>query len=357
MSRRNGSIEIIIIVIFVVIASAILLLIKFYPVKQRVEKMPGIVTSFINKTSPIPSPSPFPYQELTIPYLRSQNFSGQLGGLDPYASNSSYSSYITSYESEGFKINGLLTIPKGEQPEGGWPAIVFVHGYIPPTVYKTAQNYASYVDYLAKSGFVVFKIDLRGHDKSEGIALGAYYSGAYIIDTLSAFSALQNADFVNPNKVGLWGHSMGGNVVFRSFVARQNIPAAVIWAGAVYNYSDMAKYRINDNSYRPPTDNSERQAYRDGLRDLYGSFVEGGSFWEQVNPVNYLEGVTGALQINHAVNDDVVNIGYSRDIMKILDNTNIVHELNEYPAGGHNISGNYFTQAMQNTVEFYKKHL
>ena len=55
--------------------------------------------------------------------------------------------------------NGLLTVPLGDVPAGGFPAIVFVHGYIPPEIYRTTERYVDYVDALARSGFVVFKID------------------------------------------------------------------------------------------------------------------------------------------------------------------------------------------------------
>jgi dipeptidyl aminopeptidase/acylaminoacyl peptidase len=250
-----------------------------------------------------------------------------------------------------------LTIPKGKTPESGWPAIVFVHGYIPSSTYQTTSNYSSYVDYLSRNGFVVFKIDLRGHGESEGVPGGAYYSSDYIIDTLNAHAALQMADFVNPEKIGLWGHSMAGNVVFRSLVAKQDIPAVVIWAGAVYSYSDFQEYRISDNSWRPPADDSERRRRRQGLFEAHGEFDPESSFWKQVVPTNYLDGVTGAVQLNHAVNDSVVNIGYSRGLGEILESTQLEYELNEYQSGGHNITGAAFNQAMQNTVSFFEKHL
>src|SRR3972149_5220919 len=155
-------------------------------------------------------PTPFPFQELTIPYLRERDYESSLGELTRYSDNGSYTAYLTNYESDGLKINGLLTIPKSEPPEGGFPAIVFVHGYIAPTIYQTTERYNDYVNYLAKNGFGVFKIDLRGHDASEGEASGAYYSGDYVIDTLNAYAALESFDLVNPNRIGLWGHSMAG---------------------------------------------------------------------------------------------------------------------------------------------------
>lgn len=298
-----------------------------------------------------------PFAELTIPYLRSRSYDSQLGELKKYQDHANYTSYITSYESDGLQIYGLLTIPKGEPPAGGWAAIVFVHGYIPPTIYKTTEKYVEYVDYLARNGFVVFKIDLRGNGDSEGTPSGAYFSGDYIVDTLNAYSALEHADFVNPKKIGLWGHSMAGNVVMRSFAAKPDIPAVVIWSGAVYSYADQLKYGIQDNSYRPPTNNTDQQNKRKELMEKYGQFVSSSPFWKVVAPTNYLSDLKGAIQLNHAIDDPVVNIGYSRDLNALLDQTSVPHELKEYKTGGHNISGSSFSAAMKNTVDFYDKYL
>ena len=318
------------------------------------------ISSQGNATTALPQflkPTPFPFQELTIPYLREREYKSSLSDLKPYGQNSRYNSYLTSFDSDGLKVNGLLTIPEGDIPSGGFPAIVFVHGYIDPSIYRTTQKYVEYVDYLARNGFVVFKIDLRGHGDSEGEAGGAYYSSDYVIDTLNAYSALENADFVNPKKIGLWGHSMAGNVTFRSFVVRKNIPAAVIWAGAGYTYSDLADYRIMDNSYRAPQQSTERARRRQELRNAYGEFNPESEFWKKVAPTNYLSGVGGRILLEHAVNDDVVSIEYSRNLVEVLKETSIVHELDEYPSGGHNLTGTSFSQAMQKTVEFFKANL
>ncbi len=301
--------------------------------------------------------SHMPFEDLTIPYLREQSYISQLADLDLVSQNGSYKSYLTSYTSDSLKINGLLTIPGGQMPDTGWPAIVFIHGYIPPTLYKTRGNYEAYVDYLAKNGFVVFKIDLRGHDASEGEASGAYYSSDYIKDTLNAYSALQSADFVDASKIGLWGHSMAGNVVLRALVVKKNIPAVVIWGGAVYSYKDMQKYGIDDNSYRPPSQDTNRQRKRQELFDAHGQFDPTSQFWQKVVPTNYLDNISTAIQLDHAVNDDVVNIGYSRDLFQILQSKGIASELNEYLSGGHNINSPGFEKAMQDTVRFFNTHL
>ena len=337
-----------------IIFGTIVAILFFWTRQSSSEGIPNISN---DNAGILPSPSPFLFEELTIPYLRNRDYAGDLGQMIQVSNNSNYTSYLTSYDSDGLKINGLLTIPEGQEPDGGWPAVVFVHGYIPPRQYLTIQNYASYVDYLARNGLVVFKIDLRGHADSEGDANGAYYSSDYVVDALNARAALQSSEFVNPQSIGLWGHSMAGNVVFRSLAAKPDIPAIVIWAGAVYSYSDLQKYGIDDGSYQQPPNDSERQKKRELLRETYGDFSEDSSFWKQVAGTNFISDIGGAIQINHAVDDNVVDIGYSRDLMKLLDNTNVIHELKEQPSGGHNISGSSFNSAMQNTVEFFKENL
>jgi dipeptidyl aminopeptidase/acylaminoacyl peptidase len=304
-----------------------------------------------------PTPTQVPFYEMTIPYLRERTYSSDLSALELVSRNSEYTSYLTSYDSDGLKINAQLTIPVEDRPLQGFPAIIFVHGYIPPPNYETLSNYNSYVDYLARSGFVVFKIDLRGHGNSEGDAGGAYYSSDYIVDILNARAALQNSEEVNPDAIGIWGHSMAGNVTLRAFASQPEIPAAVIWAGAVYTYEDWEEYGIQDGSYRPPANQSERQRQRDSLFETHGRFDKGSPFWVTVAATNYLKDLKGAIQLNHAVNDDVVNIGYSRNLAKLLEESEVEYELKEYSSGGHNITGSAFNEAMSNTVEFFRNHL
>lgn len=316
------------------------------------------IRSVALQPSATPEPTPFPFRELTIPYFREQTYASTLGNLEEVSTNERYTSYTTNYTSDGLRINGLLTKPTGDAPEDGWPAIVFIHGYIPPNQYTTLGSaYSAYVDYLARNGFVVFKIDLRGHGDSEGEPGGAYYSSDYVIDTLNAYSALQHADFINPQKIGVWGHSMAGNISLRTVAAKPEIPAVVVWAGAGFTYNDLLKYRITDASFDPNQSNSSRARKREQIRKLYGDPDPTKFFWQQMAPTSYLSEFKGAVQLHHATDDNVVNIAYSRDLNALLDKTSVPHEFYEYSFGGHNISDASFVEAMDQTVAFYKKYL
>lgn len=310
----------------------------------------------MSRIMPVQTPTPMPFADMTIPYLRARTYTSSITSMEKLSENASYTSYRASYTSDSLKIYGLLTIPH-DIPGKKFPAIVFVHGYINPSTYRTTERYVAYVDSLARNGFVVFKIDLRGNDQSQGTPSGAYYSSGYVIDTLNARAALATASFVDPKNIGLWGHSMAGNIVMRAFAAEPSIPAVVIWAGAGYTYADLTKYGLHDESYHPANLTNRLRGQQNAMRAMYGPFDPNSSFWKQVAVTDYLKDLQGAIEIHHAVNDPVVSVEYSRNLMKLLDATSVPHQLYEYPGGGHNIDDPYFTQAMERTVAFYKKHL
>lgn len=303
---------------------------------------------------------PFPVgNDLTIAALRARDIEGSDITFEQTLPNgANYSQYIVSYVSDGNKIYGLLTVPFGGVPEGGFKAIVFNHGYIPPESYQTTQRYVAYVNALASHDFVVFKIDMRGHGNSEGEATGAYFSPGYTIDAIAALKSLQKLDIVDPHGIGMWGHSMAGNIVLRAMeVDPEDIKAGVIWAGAVYSYDDFVKYRISDPS-RPPsgTDTPSRQRSRE-LIETYGEPNTAVPFWKAVSLTENIDFLQSPLQIHHALNDPVVSIGYSVDLAAVLEAHHKVYEFYQYDGGGHDIDSPYFEQAMLRTIEFFQKYL
>ncbi len=298
-------------------------------------------------------------EDLTIEYLRTLEIEGsEIQFHQELDKGSNYSQYIVSYLSEGYRIRGLLAVPFGIAPDGGFKAIVFNHGYIPPSTYRTTERYVDYVRVLAEAGFVVFKIDMRGHGTSEGESEGSYFSPGYTIDAISAVKSLQMTDFVDPDGIGLWGHSMAGNLVLRAMLIEPSIKAGVIWAGAVYSYDDFTKYSITDPSYSPSASTSTRPISRGRqLREAYGPLTTETPFWQAVSLTEHIDYLESPIQLHHAVDDPIVNIGYSYDLATVLDEHDKVYEIYAYQGGGHNISVPYFNEAMRRTAIFFRENL
>ena len=354
------------IIALILLFSTPALSVYFLRFRNTPREVTGAVSSLINAEKSFEENKIYP-SVIGIEYLRSQKIESAAPIIEEELTDgSNYKRYIASYTSEGNKVYGLLTVPRGTPPEKGFPAIVFNHGYIPPTQYVTTQNYVSHVDYLAKSGFVVFKIDFRGNGRSEGDPSGSYFSSAYTIDAVSAVKSLQKYDGVDPEKIGMWGHSMSGNVVLRSMLVSDDIKGGVIWAGAVYSYADFAKYGINDDGYvhKPyetregrQEQNREISAEVQKLRTESDKIDFSNDFWSAVSLTKNIEYLSGALQIHHAIDDNVVNIGYTRDLEEVLKSAGKDYSVYEHEGGGHNIVFPYYNIAMQRTVEFYKEKL
>ena len=89
---------------------------------------PQLLSTSNLKNSMNPKESTFadkPFGELTIPVLRQRSYQSQLRELVPVSQKATYTSYLTSYDSDGFRINALVTRPRGDQPVAGWPAVGF----------------------------------------------------------------------------------------------------------------------------------------------------------------------------------------------------------------------------------------
>ncbi len=323
-------------------------------------------------TSPTSTLTPTPVEteavfeigkELTIEYLRGLEITGsEITFEEQLPQTIYYQQHLVSYISEGNKIYGLLMIPVGEPPEDGYKAIVFNHGYIPPAAYRTTERYTAYVDYLARSGFVVFKIDFRGHGQSQGEPSGTYFSPGYTIDAIAALKSLQTLGIIDPQGIGLWGHSMAGNLVLRAMLIEPDFKAGVIWAGAVYSYDDFGMYGIDDNTFRRPA-TPETQETPDPRRrsreilDTYGRPDTQNDYWRAVSLTENIEWLNSPLQLHHAEDDTVVNIGYSAGLSAALRESGKEYEFYAYPGGGHNLVSPYFDQAMLRTVEFFRDNL
>ncbi|MFH0864077.1 MAG: alpha/beta fold hydrolase [Candidatus Gottesmanbacteria bacterium] len=357
---NNNLLKASLVFIFIVIVSG--LGIRFYLTKLNpIEEKPA--------DAQIKTPS----DPLMIEVMRKTQYPGsQIIIEQTLTPGSNYRQYIVSYLSDGLKIYALMTVPeKQAKPKNGWPAsnalhsnagwpvIIFNHGYIPPTQYRTTERYIAYVDALARSGYIILKPDYRGNGNSQGQPDGAYYSPAYATDVLNALFSIKKYPEADPNKIGMWGHSMGGNIVLRDIVVdTKDIKAAVIWGGVVGSYNDLINNWQRRVTYQPPPNElALRNRHRTSLTKEHGTPADNPTFWQSIDPTYFLKEITTPIQLHTGGSDEEVPVAFSQSLEEKLKSAGKTVEYYDYPGGDHNISSPNFELAMQRTIQFFDKYL
>jgi uncharacterized protein len=269
-----------------------------------------------------------------------------------------YNRYIVSYQSDGLKLYGLLTVPTGVKPAEGWPVILLNHGYIPPDEYSTDRSYAEIVAPLAAAGYIVFKPDYRGHDNSPGIPYQVYVSPAYVTDSLNALASIEKYKDANPSKIGVWGHSMGGNVTLHELVLTHDFKAAVIMAGVVGSYSailDWWKVRVATGVLTTQNDLQTEQLLQQMVA-LHGTPQTNPGYWDAIDPTFFISAVQTPVQIQVGSADVEVPQRFSQDLAAQLQNAGKSVAYHLYPGADHNLSPDT-SAAMAEAVAFFNQYL
>ncbi|MBI3734734.1 MAG: alpha/beta fold hydrolase [Chloroflexi bacterium] len=311
-----------------------------------------------NTPAPTPTftPTPKPLNPLAIERMRQQAYPGSALVIEQtLAPGANYERYIASYKSEGLKIYALLTVPRGDKPQSGWPVIVFNHGFIPPAEYRTTERYVAYVDTFARNGYIVFKSDYRGHGSSEGRATGGYGTPDYTVDVLNAVSSIKQFKDADASRIGMWGHSMGGQVTLRAMVTTRDVRAGVIWAGVVDSYADLLANWGRGGTGGAPNPAPVR-GWRSSLVEEYGSPEQNPQFWDSISPNAYLKDLSGPVQLHHGTADTSVPIRMSENLARQIKAAGKSVEYFVYPGDDHNISAS-FVLAMQRSVAFFNQYV
>jgi dipeptidyl aminopeptidase/acylaminoacyl peptidase len=321
---------------------------------------PPAVAAPSARPSATPSASPAAAAQQTLPPLaidamRQRDYPGSDLVIERTLSpGSNYQQYIASYQSDGLKIFALLTVPNGAKPASGWPVIIFNHGYIPPTVYRTTERYVAYVDAFARHGYIVFKPDYRGFGSSGGRPISAYGAPDDTVDVLNAVSTMQRYANADPDRIGMWGHSMGGNITLRALVIDPRIKVAVIWAGVNATYKDLLENWHPTGGDRPPP--SFSGGWPGKFIDRFGTPEQNSGFWDSISPMAYLADITAPIQLHHGTGDTEVPLQFSQTLASDLRAAGKPVELYTYAGADHNISQG-FTQAMARSVAFFDRYL
>lgn len=135
-------------------------------------------------------------------------------------------SYITIHD-ENFQLQGLLYKPDGVSSTKPAPAVVLAHG-----IANSKEVVSGFALELAKRGFVTLALDEAGHGNSEGNWAQVEKTDPSL-GVLSAVNWLKQQNYVDQNKIGVIGHSMGAESAYYAGLHSTTIKATILIGGGV----------------------------------------------------------------------------------------------------------------------------
>lgn len=135
---------------------------------------------------------------------------------------------------DGVKVDASVFTPEGEEPEGGWPGVLLIHGHgdagNKTSMYGRARRYV-------ERGYLTVSYSVRGQGDSEGLV---FHMGAReLFDLQDVISWMLRELAVHSEKLGVCGSSQGG---WHAYMAAAHHPqvATVVPENMDADYAEFA---------------------------------------------------------------------------------------------------------------------
>ncbi len=287
------------------------------------------------------TPTPDPFMDLYLESLKLRSYGGgvlqdkgNLNGAD------GFSRKLFKYRSEGLDLYGFINIPDGDGP---FPIIILLHGYVDREGYNTIGYSARYADALVKENYIAIHPNLRGYAPSRngenilgiGDTVDILNLTALVRQQSGSAGLLEKAD---GDRIGLWGHSMGGGIVMRVLIVDREINAGLLYAAIHSNEEFNLSYFEKDGRGNEKV-------------------IAPASALAEISPSNYLSEITSPISIHHGGLDDVVPIEWSLDLCETLTDMGKEVLCREYPDQPHTFQNSGDANFINNMIAFFNEHV
>ncbi len=222
-------------------------------------------------------------------------------------------STAVTYDSGGLTVSGILRTPPGDGP---FPAVVVVHGSVDPDEYISGGDLEAEQRALVESGYVVLATDLRGYAGSdaadaESLAVDPGFGWMTVLDwgmaldVVNALAVLRSGQVagVDPERIGVVGHSLGGLLAMdAAVIAPGSSDIVVALSAPTTAFGEVIEEYTADD---PET--------RSEISESVGLPSENPQYWADVSPRTFFDRATEPLLLIHGSADDVALAEWSQE--------------------------------------------
>jgi len=192
--------------------------------------------------------------------------------------------------------------PAAANNNGTWPIVIICHGFIGSRV-GVNRLFVKAARKLASVGFMVLRFDYGGCGESTG-DYGAGGMNALIEETRSAIDYALSLDCVDPSRVVLLGHSLGGAAALLVAARDHRVKKLVMWSAVAHPHNDIVSIVGRDEYARLTTD---------GVLDHNGYGLTSAFFASlaEHQPLIQLRKFGGDVLVVHGTADEVIPVDYA----------------------------------------------
>jgi dipeptidyl aminopeptidase/acylaminoacyl peptidase len=334
-----------------------------------------IITSVPPTLTPSPTPPPtteewiYPY---TIEGLREHEYqSGEVSVGNALEETDLYTRYPIEYPSDGLTITGIMQVPKvGKEP---FPVIVMNHGFFSRYIYASGDGTDRASEFLNRHGYLTISSDYRSWGDSD-VGYSLFYSGL-VIDVINLMNAIPSIPEADPQRIGMWGHSMGGGVTFKvltidPFIQKGRVKAAVLYSTVSADDADIidrwgpgcvGDYLEGENLYGCNSSDILPLDLPPGLIQSYKDAARDAELLRQVAALHHLDDVTAPVQINYGSEDGQLFSGtppeWSQKAYEAFIEAGKQAELFAYEGEGHSFIGDQWWALMERSAHFFDDYV
>lgn len=318
------------------------------------------------------SPKPKPYLEYTIPALQTKQLTTSPITLSDELPSSTPEvvAYRFSYTTLGKTMSGRMTVPKKTSSVLPVPSIVMLRGYVSPEDYQPGVGTQRAAEAFSKAGFITFAPDFFGYGTSDPEPDDSWIARfekpivvAELLQSLDAAPTLKLPDerIITRGKIGLWGHSNGGQIALTTLEMLQRPIATSLWAPVTAPFP----YSILFFSDELPDEGKANRLWIAAFEKDYDVF--------DFSLTQHLDALHGSLQLHHGTEDDAAPYSWSQEFVAKLKAENKRRQATEtasdsakvepitinffgYPAANHNLQPGWQT-VVDRDISFFTKEL
>ena len=233
--------------------------------------------------------------------------------------NFSKKEFFTITTSENVELNAWKILPPNFDKEKQYPVLFTIYGGPGSQTIQNSWGSDLWEQMLAQKGIIVVSVDNRGtgargeeFKKMTYMQLGKYET----IDQIEAAKYLGSLDYIDANRIGIFGWSYGGYMSTLCMTKGSDYFSTGIAVAPVTNW------RYYDNIY------TER---------FMRTPQENANGYDDNSPINHVDKLKGNFLLIHGTADDNVHVQNSIDLVTALVAANKQFEMQLYPNSNHGI--------------------